>query len=102
MCYNTCMSISEITKKSKKVFEKYHISKAFVFGSYAYGTAKKRSDVDILISSKKKMTIFDMMNMKESLSSALKKDVDVISEKGVLPEFKKNIYSKLIPIYGER
>ena len=89
MWYNANMSISEITKKSKKVFKKYH-------------TAKAKSDVDILISFKKKVTLFDLADLREDLRKVLKKDVDIVSEKGVLPEFKKNIYSKLVSIYGER
>lgn len=96
------MSIAEISKKTKKVFDSYHIAKASVFGSYAQGTEKKTSDIDILVSFTKKMSIFDIMSMKEDLVSVLKKKIDIVSEKGILPEFKKHIYSKTVPIYAKR
>ena len=43
------LKIEEILKTIETVYPKYGIKKATLFGSYAHGTAKEDSDVDILI-----------------------------------------------------
>ncbi|MCX6719707.1 MAG: nucleotidyltransferase domain-containing protein, partial [Candidatus Staskawiczbacteria bacterium] len=43
------MSIQEIKRKISPILKKNGVKKAAIFGSYARGEEKKRSDVDILI-----------------------------------------------------
>ena len=43
------LTIDEIRKAVAKVGGKYNIKNAYLFGSYAKGTANEGSDVDILI-----------------------------------------------------
>lgn len=43
------MTVEEIEKKVKPVAKEFRLSRVYLFGSYARGTARKDSDVDLLI-----------------------------------------------------
>lgn len=45
-------SVVKIAERLKPVFEKYGVRKTFLFGAYAKGAAKLRSDVDIVVASR--------------------------------------------------
>ena len=42
-------TISEITSLSAPIFKKNKITNAYIFGSYAHGTANETSDIDFLV-----------------------------------------------------
>ena len=44
-------SVSQIKKILSPIFEAHHVRRAVLFGSYAKGTARERSDIDILVDS---------------------------------------------------
>lgn len=71
------LSLDDIKKICAPVFEQYGISYGYVFGSYAKGTAKETSDVDILVSDE--VTGLKFYGMVEDLRSHLKKKVDLLN-----------------------
>jgi predicted nucleotidyltransferase len=60
-------------------FGKDKVQKAYLFGSYARGEAKKESDVDILVEPGEKLTLFDLGRINGELSEKLGKAVDTIA-----------------------
>ena len=54
--------IIEIQKKIAPILKEYNITKAGIFGSYARGDFKKKSDVDILIELDDKYDILELYN----------------------------------------
>lgn len=64
-----------IQTKLQPVFQKYHIQKALLFGSYAKGTARETSDVDLCVDSKLRGLKF--VGFTEEVRAALQKEVDV-------------------------
>ncbi len=67
----------QIKTACARVFVEQDVSFCYLFGSYAKGTAKETSDVDLLVStSLKGMQFFELV---ESLREALKKKVDVLN-----------------------
>ena len=68
------MSIQEIKKKISPILKKNGVKKAAIFGSYARGEEKKRSDVDILIKYKyDNKSYFDLVGLQLELEKKLKK-----------------------------
>ncbi|MDO8594453.1 MAG: nucleotidyltransferase family protein [bacterium] len=95
--------IKQIAEKAAPVFEKYGIKYAGLFGSYARGNEREGSDIDILVRrGNKSLSLFDFFDMKDEISDALNKKVDLVSEKAVIPYFKDHIFNDLKVIYGER
>ncbi|PIY69099.1 hypothetical protein COY90_02425 [Candidatus Roizmanbacteria bacterium CG_4_10_14_0_8_um_filter_39_9] len=84
------------------VFQKYHIKKASLFGSYARGEATVDSDVDVLIDPPERMTLFDLAGMKLDLEKILCKSVDVVTYNGLSPLLKKYILADQKVLYEKR
>lgn len=96
--YSKIYTIEEIIEKTKELFEKYKIKKAYIFGSYARGEATRKSDIDIMIV-RKGSDIISLLNLADfevELEEALKKSVDVVIEETYTEQIKnENKYGKL-------
>lgn len=52
-----------------------------LFGSYARDEENEHSDIDILYEMQRKISLFDLMDLEESLKHQLNKKVDLVSRK---------------------
>ncbi|HEO65915.1 MAG TPA: hypothetical protein ENI73_08605 [Spirochaetes bacterium] len=68
---------------------KYHVSKVGLFGSYAKGTQKRNSDIDIIINGEK----INDEELKLYLEKGLNRKVDIVKESN-LYHFMKYIIDK--------
>ncbi len=68
------------------------VLKAWLFGSYARGEADAESDVDLLVNlDYRRLDVFDYLDWPQFLAQALGKQVDVGSDKYVLPFYRSFI-----------
>ena len=72
------LSIEDIREKIFPVCEKYAISEAYLFGSYARGDATEESDVDLRIVIGKPFGMLTLNRLNDEFEAALQKNVDVI------------------------
>ena len=70
-----------------------------IFGSYARGEQTKNSDLDILVSFNKRLTLIDLSRIKNELSERLKIKVDMITQRALHPKIKTYIEQDLKIIY---
>ena len=71
-----------------------------VFGSYARGENNENSDLDILISFKRKISLLKLVQIQQELSDKLGIKVDLVTENGLKnPRLKNYIKKDLISIY---
>jgi predicted nucleotidyltransferase len=68
-------SIDEIKTRVTPVLRANHVSKAILFGSYASGTAKAKSDIDLLVESGMRGLAF--CGLTYDIEVALEKDADI-------------------------
>lgn len=93
------LSIGEIKTVLKEVLEKYDIHKIYLFGSYARGEAKRKSDVDILCERGKVNTILEKEKLIEEIETRLGKDADVLFLDSAMPSsFREEIERDLIQL----
>lgn len=52
-----------------------------LFGSYARNEETEKSDIDILYDLREKLSLFDLMDLKENLKRKLNKEVDLVSKR---------------------
>jgi len=71
-------SVNEISEKLRPIFEAAPIYKAILFGSYAKGTARAKSDIDIVIDSKGQLRGLDFFGVLEDVSQAFHVPVDLL------------------------
>ena len=89
-----------LTENRDYIFNRFHISKIGLFGSFAKDEATKNSDVDIIFDFKKDNSILDIYTLKQELksylSSNLNRDVDLAREKYLKSYAKDEIIKSVI------
>ena len=92
------MNISCIKQLAIPIFEKYGVSRASLFGSYARGENTEKSDVDILVEVSEDKNLFDMMDIQFALEDVLKKKIDLVEYKAIKPRLRPYILKDQIQI----
>ncbi len=72
------MTVEEIRKKVAPIAEEYRLSRVYLFGSYAKGTAKQNSDVDVLIETRRPFGEYEEEQVRRAMTAALQAKVDLI------------------------
>ena len=86
------VKIKSIKKKITPILKRYDVKKAAVFGSFARGEEKKRSDIDILIKFRKDdKSLFDLVGLELELKERLNKKVDVVTYDSLHPLLREGI-----------
>jgi predicted nucleotidyltransferase len=88
----TIKEIKEILERNRKKLEKeYNIKSIKIFGSYAEGKQKEKSDVDLIVDFKKTPTFIELIKIEEEISKLLDTKVDLLTEEGISPYIKPYI-----------
>lgn len=66
------------SKKVAPIAEEYRLSRVYLFGSYAKGTAKQNSDVDVLIETRRPFGEYEEEQVRRAMTAALQAKVDLI------------------------
>ena len=91
--------LQRIAKIAVPILKKSGVVKAGIFGSYARGEAKKKSDIDMLIKvRRKKFSLFDNVRLERELEEKLHKKVDLLTYNGVNLLLKNKILDEEIRI----
>lgn len=74
----TNVTVEEIRKEVAPIAEEYRLSRVYLFGSYAKGTAKQNSDVDVLIETRRPFGEYEEEQVRRAMTAALQAKVDLI------------------------
>lgn len=91
---DTVYTTEQIKSILSPIFQTYNVQSAVLFGSYAKGTPKNNSDIDILVDSNLHGLAF--YGLLEDVVTSLNKSVDLIDCSEIIPnsaidhEIKKN------------
>ena len=100
------LSIDEIKRRISPICQKYSVSEAFLFGSYARGDATEDSDVDIRVVVQKPFGLLALNRLNDDFEAALQKQVDVVTyipKKDTLlfcQNFASNLSREEVRVYG--
>lgn len=83
------------------ILQQAGVTRCSFFGSFAKGTEKEESDIDIMVELPKDKTLLDLIDLKLILEEKLGKKVDVITYASVSPFLKPIISKEEIPLYGQ-
>ena len=90
--------VMRVKKKIAQILSQYNVKKAALFGSYAKGTMRKGSDVDILIEIRKDISLLDFVEIKLELEEALKRKVDLVEYDTIKPLIREKILKEQVRI----
>lgn len=96
------MTIQSIKKKITPILKRRDVTRAAIFGSYARGDYKKKSDVDILVKFKGDKSLLDLVRLQNEIGDEIGKKVDVLTYNGIHRLLKKRILGEQKIIYEKR
>ncbi|MGD0487770.1 MAG: nucleotidyltransferase family protein [Syntrophorhabdales bacterium] len=89
--------IREVIEKNKpKLAASYGIRSLGVFGSFARGEQRSRSDVDILVEFDEVPGLLQFVRIEEHLRRLLGRKVDLVRKEGLRPELKDHILREVV------
>ncbi len=81
-----------------RILKKNGAVKAGIFGSYARGQQKKKSDIDILVKINRKISLFDFVGIKQELEDSLHRKVDLVEYDTLKPLLKEKVLEEEVRI----
>ncbi len=91
--------IETIKEKILPIIKEHKVIKAGIFGSYARGEQKKKSDVDILVEiDNDDMSLLGFIRLKNLIEKALDKKIDLVEYSLIRRELRERILNDEIPI----
>lgn len=95
------MNISEIRKEVTPIAQFYGVKRLYLFGSYANGTADRKSGLDLLVEKGKPMSLLQLSGMRQMVQDAVNLPVDLVTTMGIEESFKEAIAGTEILIYEQ-
>ena len=90
--------LEKLKSKIIKILKKNKVKRAGIFGSYARGEQKKKSDIDILIKYPKGLGGFAFVGIKFDLEKKIRKKVDLVTYNSLHPLLKERILKEEVRI----
>ena len=78
--------------------ERYSITSLGVFGSYARGEQKKKSDLDLLVEFERAPSLFKYVELEDHLSDLVGIKVDLVMKKTLKPHIGRYILAEVVPL----
>lgn len=75
------------------------VTSASVFGSYARGDATAKSDLDLLVTYRTGMSLFDVIGLQQQLEADAGIRVDLVSKNYIKPRLEKRIKADLVTLF---
>ena len=77
------------------------VAHLWLFGSLARGEARADSDIDVMIAVPhgRKFSLFDLGEVRVELCELLERNVDVVIEEDLVPGFRRDVSSDLVPVF---
>ncbi len=85
-----------LAEHKEELRQKYKVKEIGIFGSFARGEQKKRSDVDILVEFDEPVGLFEFMDLEEYLGKLLGLKVDLVSKGALKPRIGEYILKEVI------
>ncbi len=89
--------ITSIIQSHKSEFaEKYGVSEIGIFGSVVRGEALEGSDLNLLVTFDRSVTLFGIMNLEFQLVELVESKVDLVMRRSLKPRIGKNILQEVV------
>lgn len=91
-------TVAQLRPVILRITRAHGVTNVRIFGSFARGEQRKRSDVDLLVDLPEKMSLLDLSGLKIELEEALKRKVDVVPADSIKPLLRGYILADARPL----
>ena len=95
-------TLRSIRQRSAPILRKYGVRRAAVFGSFARGEEKKKSDVDMLVDVPSGTGLFTFIGLQNALADRLGRAVDLVTYRSLHPYIREQVLKERVAIYGKQ
>lgn len=88
------------TEPVKEIFRKYGVKSIRLFGSVARGEAKADSDVDLIVTFNRRISLLMLIRMERELSETIGRKVDLLTPKSISPYLRKRVLKESRTVYA--
>ena len=88
-----------LSEHKPEIKKKFKVKSIGIFGSYARGKSKERSDVDVLVEFSEPIGMFVFLDLEEYLQGIFGLKVDLVSKKALKPKIGENILNEVVYIW---
>ena len=95
--------MTNLNLQSGRVVElctKYHVSSLSLFGSQVHGESGAESDVDILVTFSRPVSLLQLVALERDLSAVLGKKVDLVTEASLSPYLRDRVLRERREVYA--
>jgi len=92
--------IKRVLLNNKKILKKYKVNKIGIFGSFATGKMRKKSDVDLLVEFDDLIDLVDFVHLNDEIQQILKSKVDLVTSDTIKPYIKPKILKEVEWVAG--
>lgn len=89
---------SMLRKEYSFLQKRFHISSLGIFGSYVRHEQKIKSDLDLLVEFNQPVTLFDIVDLEEYLSSKMNIKVDIVMKQALKKRTGEKILREVISL----
>ena len=86
----------EIRSLANVIRDKFHPDKIVLFGSHAYGTPTKDSDVDLLVEFSRPIGLFEFVRLQRQLGELIGHRVDLVTPAALKPQLRDRILREAV------
>ena len=88
--------LSKLKAEKSNLYNKYKIKNIGIFGSYVRNEETADSDLDLLVEFTETPGMREFFQAEEYLEKLLNKKIDMVRERAIRPELKRDIMSEVI------
>ena len=92
------MLLEEVKRRMLPVLVRHDVIRAAILGSFAKGESKENSDLDILVELPNTKSLINLVALKLELEDELKRDVDVLTYRGLHPRIREKVIKEQLAI----
>ena len=85
-----------LNEHKEELKEKFGIREIGIFGSFARGEQREKSDVDVLVEFEKPIDFFTYLDLKDEIERLLGKKLDLVMKKTLKPKIGERILQEVI------
>jgi len=92
-------TLAQAKRRMLPILKRHEVVRAAVFGSFAHGTARNNSDLDVLVELPRSKSLLDLAALKSDLEEAVGRRVDVVTPRALHPKLRRRILAERVVIW---